>query len=621
MRTHNLKLRLRRVVYALFVFSCWGIAQTTYYVNNTTGSDSSSGLSPNAGPNGPKRTITATIATASVGDTISVAATGQVYNEVIVLGKHVVLKSTLGIPHLRQFSLVLPNFPNDKVSVVASFLLDTLELRAGTIEGSHNLTITSNGKVIRTSPLGRVAQQLQFAGAVDLEYKGAGNMTTEFEIPATDSTIRNLTLNFDSSSPTPQLTLTRNLFVYNVNFINGLLVTGPYFVQLDNPAGSVSQGYVRAVQPGNRSHVVGNVRKTLKVGVIIPFGWNGFPVGDFLYYRPLAFTLRDSAGNRSLGINVTASETNQRPTGIVGFPIANGVSQGVDIARYPDFYWSVQADSTYNKEYTLELTAQDFSDYDDIANVRIIRRPGTVIDVTNMWMLVGHYNYYDNFLIAGVPTVISINAIGGIAKEGNIFAYGLGHIDIIANPILPIRLCPPDTVFTRNLKNPALFTGAQGTIMYSVAISDTSVATARIIGDTLIVSRGNRIGTTTCTVTGTDSYDGSRISTSFTVSTQCSETSVPESENEPPPSFSLKQNYPNPFNPSTTIEFALPQSQFVKLSVYNMLGEEIERLVENVLHAGRYKIEWNAKGFNSGIYFYRLQTGNFIETKKLILLK
>ena len=91
--------------------------------------------------------------------------------------------------------------------------------------------------------------------------------------------------------------------------------------------------------------------------------------------------------------------------------------------------------------------------------------------------------------------------------------------------------------------------------------------------------------------------------------------------NEIPIEFSLSQNYPNPFNPVTAIRFAIPQSSYVSLEVFNALGEKVEVLVFEELSAGTYKYEWNAEDLTSGIYFYRLTTGSFSESKKLILLK
>jgi hypothetical protein len=88
-----------------------------------------------------------------------------------------------------------------------------------------------------------------------------------------------------------------------------------------------------------------------------------------------------------------------------------------------------------------------------------------------------------------------------------------------------------------------------------------------------------------------------------------------------PFSFSLKQNFPNPFNPSTTISFTLAKRSFVILKVYDILGREVETLINGEMQAGNHNQLWNAANLSSGIYFYRLQAGLFTETKKLVLLK
>ena len=98
-------------------------------------------------------------------------------------------------------------------------------------------------------------------------------------------------------------------------------------------------------------------------------------------------------------------------------------------------------------------------------------------------------------------------------------------------------------------------------------------------------------------------------------------TSVRTMDSSIPGSYALQQNYPNPFNPSTTIEFSLRRSSYVTLNVYNTLGEEVATLASEVLSVGSYSVEWDASGVSSGIYFYRLQAGEFVETKKLVLVK
>ncbi len=88
-----------------------------------------------------------------------------------------------------------------------------------------------------------------------------------------------------------------------------------------------------------------------------------------------------------------------------------------------------------------------------------------------------------------------------------------------------------------------------------------------------------------------------------------------------PTQFELKQNYPNPFNPTTTITFSIPSSEFVKLSVYNALGQEVATLVNQKLNAGQYSLLFDASNLVSGVYYYRIEAGNFTSTKRLVLLR
>jgi hypothetical protein len=98
-------------------------------------------------------------------------------------------------------------------------------------------------------------------------------------------------------------------------------------------------------------------------------------------------------------------------------------------------------------------------------------------------------------------------------------------------------------------------------------------------------------------------------------------TNVEKREVVSPSGFILAQNYPNPFNPTTTIEFSIPHTEQVTLKIYNVLGEEVATLVSEKLSAGKYKHVWDASGLASGVYLYRLEAGDFVETKKLILIR
>jgi hypothetical protein len=88
-----------------------------------------------------------------------------------------------------------------------------------------------------------------------------------------------------------------------------------------------------------------------------------------------------------------------------------------------------------------------------------------------------------------------------------------------------------------------------------------------------------------------------------------------------PGKFSLYQNYPNPFNPTTNIKFDVAKYCNTEISIFDMMGRKIETLVNQNLNAGSYEVKWNASSYSSGIYYIRMQTGNYIETKKTLLIK
>ena len=122
--------------------------------------------------------------------------------------------------------------------------------------------------------------------------------------------------------------------------------------------------------------------------------------------------------------------------------------------------------------------------------------------------------------------------------------------------------------------------------------------------------------------------------------TGCSETSVTTTTSRPnvcltinllvgnrtvqamiPAVFSLEQNYPNPFNPSTSIKFNIPKQSNVKLVIYDVIGKEVATLVNEMKQPGSYEAVFNGDNFASGVYFYRLEAGNFTDVKKMVLIK
>jgi hypothetical protein len=88
-----------------------------------------------------------------------------------------------------------------------------------------------------------------------------------------------------------------------------------------------------------------------------------------------------------------------------------------------------------------------------------------------------------------------------------------------------------------------------------------------------------------------------------------------------PDKYELSQNYPNPFNPSTTIQFSLPKQTQLKINLYNLLGEQVATLAEGMYEPGFHKVTFNASNLPSGTYIYRLESGEFVQVKKMMLLK
>jgi len=352
----------------------------------------------------------------------------------------------------------------------------------------------------------------------DLSFAGAVNQTLTY--PALGLGIGgNLTINKTSNVNKVSLVGGDLSVSGKVNFVNGLLYTGATnALVLNNPVG-FNAGFTHVVAAGSRSHVIGNVRQTLKLGSIISAGRTEFPVGDTAFYRPTTLTfVNDQLGNQTLGIEATVKYNAIAPTGIVGLPITNGVNAGVDLARYAPFSWSINTTGSLGQtKFNLELTAEGFGEFNSTDNLvedaRIVRRAGGVADVANTWFLQG--TQYDNFIIGGVPTVTNTQSVGGLLPGGAIFTYGLKSTLQIANKIEDVSIKVNGAGYTRRLTNPPVFGGNRGTLTYAVTSSNGAIATAVIKGDSVVVTP-KALGTTVITVTATD-IDGAKIANAFNV--------------------------------------------------------------------------------------------------------
>lgn len=230
-------------------------------------------------------------------------------------------------------------------------------------------------------------------------------------------------------------------------------------------------------------------------------------------------------------------------------------------------------------------------------------------------------NRYFNRIFNGMP----VSAFGHAWAVGN-NAYILATTDY-GNSWFPQYPLTFDTsmihiydIAFRN-QNDGILVGQGGLVNYTTNGGTTWLQDPYFNGftnDDIISLAVRDENTASVLVRGTTS-DGTATTTMITVSSE--PLAIDDNNNIIPSEYSLEQNYPNPFNPSTTIQFSIPEQSFVKLEVFNALGEKVTTLVSEELNAGSYKYGWNAEGLPSGIYFYKLQADNFVEAKKMILMR
>ena len=173
------------------------------------------------------------------------------------------------------------------------------------------------------------------------------------------------------------------------------------------------------------------------------------------------------------------------------------------------------------------------------------------------------------------------------------------------NNIHAYRYFKNDSMYISTNKVPGIFyTGIPDTLIYTKVVN-SGLATGYIQTDSGFVD-----------IVCEDSIDG-HIQL-FGIG---SSTIVEVKDNYKPNTFHLFQNYPNPFNPSTTIRYEIPKENNVTIKIFDVLGREVETLLNTYQKAGQHEMNWNAKNFSSGIYFYQIRAGEFVSTKKMLLIK
>ena len=216
-------------------------------------------------------------------------------------------------------------------------------------------------------------------------------------------------------------------------------------------------------------------------------------------------------------------------------------------------------------------------------------------------------SYFPDFAMRVLPTGFGMN--------------GIGDTEYVYISVPAVKLYSDTAIFSASVVNPP----GTGTISLALYNKTTNTLQDRltVYPDSLrlriITSGGVPNGNYDIRIQG-NGPNGTPVH-QRTISVNVGFVGITGNNGSVPKDYGLSQNYPNPFNPVTNINFAIPEAEFVKISVFDMLGRETAILVNEKLNAGTYTVDWNASDMPSGVYFYKIQAGSFTEIKKMVLVK
>lgn len=293
------------------------------------------------------------------------------------------------------------------------------------------------------------------------------------------------------------------------------------------------------------------------------------------------------------------------------------------------------------KEYVLlRLLAEDYMEpenvvkYNSFEEVMSIEEGSALMVGNEVWEYVGDYPALNNVYYSAVaPTVYDSTADGMYMTTFKVVALaenGLTAESDTASGYSVDNLVPmaPEGV------SASVIAGKINLIWNESEATDFDYfAVYKSTEQGFVPSEDNRIATTTVTELEDGNvnleetyyyviaaYDFSGNQGEFSEELGVTFTSVAGEEGIPT-EFALKQNYPNPFNPTTSIKFQLPEASHVSIVIYDAVGREVARLVNQDMGAGYHNLQWNAAGYSSGVYFYRMEASDFVQVNKMLLLK
>jgi parallel beta-helix repeat protein len=234
-------------------------------------------------------------------------------------------------------------------------------------------------------------------------------------------------------------------------------------------------------------------------------------------------------------------------------------------------------------------------------------------------------NYSGNSIVGNGNTGISVVPLQGYSPDRITIRRNILHSNDLGNLFV-------DTSANNRIRPPFNLQYNSGLITGKHSLPNAIIDIYNANRYELAASATFRIGTTTTDANGNFSFNTTLNIEAIAVTATDFEGNTSnfarldiltdvEDEKQIPTEFSLNQNFPNPFNPSTKIRYSIPQQGYVTLKVYDVLGNEIATLVNEERPAGNYVVDFNASGLSSGVYIYKLQSGPFVESKKMILLR
>ncbi|MFQ3598140.1 MAG: T9SS type A sorting domain-containing protein [Chloroherpetonaceae bacterium] len=421
------------------------------------------------------------------------------------------------------------------------------------------------------------------------------------EIPPSRS-VNNLTYQFNSGGVTiiggplevrGTLTFGTNATFLNMNGQTLTLGTSP-----------TARG---TLTPGTTGRIIfGKFRRWFNAATAATGAAGDFPVGTGSARQNIRIEYPTVASAPTAGGTLTAEFISSDP-GNAGLPLTDG-SLTLDRVA-PDGYWTVtQGDGLTGGTSTVTIQPREFGGISDVSTLRIVHRPLPLAP----WGLLGSAG--TNSGTTSAPSVVRTGVALTATNE-----FGLSSD---ATNQLPVEL----TAFEGAFKNGEVHLSWRTASELNNAGFEIERSVDRETFTQIGFVRGN--GTTT----EAQSYSFVDRSTFNTEKVyyrlkqvdfdgQFEYSNIIEVSVSLPTKFSLAQNYPNPFNPTTSIAYELPRTSRVVLKVYDVLGREVTTLINEEQSAGRYVQTFNASNLSSGIYFYRLQAGNFVETKKMMLVK